>query len=220
MGLLPKLLPAGFLRKMSYPAMRTVLLTLALLTTTAAAAPPARRAELTKGGGRFHLEGAGGLAADFARALPMLRGFAGYEGWALKDINKPRGGRKKAYMISINGLKYEPARERFRFFYSFKRLFKGKYVLNLRVENRLDEKPPRLIAKLETPTRMVKDVRVELIFHFPKEEGNLDVELKAEAASHWIFYHLVPLRLLRANAEDRVLTVFENADRKFAAAGP
>ncbi|MFH2201632.1 MAG: hypothetical protein ABIJ96_00810 [Elusimicrobiota bacterium] len=207
--------------------MRRLPLTAAGLLLLLCAPLEAASARLTKSDGRFHLTGAGPISVNFIRALPVLRGFADYEKWALRDINEPRAGREKAYMISIDGLRYEAAHRRFRFDYSFSRYFKGSHSLTLLVEDRLDEKPPRLIAKLETPTRLVQDVRCELTFH-PSDKvpgmlskrtdspEHLDIELTAEARSHWLFYYLVPLRLLRGNTEDRVLKVFENADRRFS----
>ena len=190
-------------------------LTLAALLLANSLPACAASAALTKDNGVFRLTGQGRIPAPLGALFPMLTEYSEYPRWALQNINRPREGRKKGYFLSIEGLDYDKDRETFKLLLSIRLFFKGKHSLSLSVTNRLNQTPPQLSFELARPTRLVFDAVATLTLHEAENGRAAEATLDARAKTHWALYHLAPFRVLRANAEDRVLIVLENAVNRF-----
>jgi hypothetical protein len=195
------------------PALFAFSISLTLFASPSSAEPAAR---LTKNKGTFQLTGEGVIPASMHTALPVLEDYATYAEWALKNINKPRKGKKKKYFLKIEELNHQTGTKEFALQLGLKLFFKGKHTLRLSAENGLNQSPPYISFRLTQPTRLVSfaDVKVTL----DETEGGraIHAKLNGRAKTHWAFYYLVPLRMLRANAEDRVMTVLENAIQRIS----
>lgn len=173
-------------------------------------------ARLIKEGGGYRLLGVAKIPVALDAALPAIRDVAAYPDWAWENINTRRGGQEGGYLVTLHPLGVEPGKNLIRVRYALNRFFKGERRFSLRYIAALtgQEGVPTLAMTILRPTHLVKELSGEIRFYpIPGEEA-FYIHFVGRSKLHWAVYYLIPLRFVRVDAEERVLTVLENAARR------
>ena len=176
-------------------------------------------AKLVKDGGHYRLLGIAKIEMPLAKALPAIRDVATYPEWAWEGINTRRNGNSGKYLVQLKPLTVESEKNLIRVSYHLNRFFKGKRRFGMRYITALTGKEgvSTLAMTIAKPTRLVKELSGEIRF-FPIEgEEAFYIHFVGRTKVHWAIYYLIPLRFVRIDAEERVLTVLENAAKRVTA---
>jgi len=181
----------------------------------ARSAPAWPHARLSKDGGSYRLLGIAKIDAPLSDALAIVRDVAGYPDWAWEGINTRRGGEGE-YLVHLERLEIEPGENLIRVRYHLNRFFKGERRFSMRYAAALDGKEavPTLAMTLARPTPFVRELSGEIRFYPVEGEDAFFVHFMGRTKIHWAVYWLIPTAFVRTDAEERVLTVLENAAKR------
>ncbi len=173
-------------------------------------------ARLIKDGRSYRLLGIAKVEMPLEKALPAIRDIASYPDWTWERINKRRGGKSGRYLVHLEPLKVELEKNLIHVRYHLNRFFKGKRHFGMRYIAALtgEEEVSTLAMTIRKPTKLVKELSGEIRFYPIEGEDAFYIHFVGRTKVHWAIYYLIPLRFVRVDAEERVLTVLENAVRR------
>jgi hypothetical protein len=171
---------------------------------------------LDKLGGSYRLLGTAKVEGSLDDALRIVADVERYPEWAWENINTLRGGRKGRYLVHLEPLKIESENSLIRVRYHLNRFFKGKRRFAMRYIAALSgrEAVPTFAMTLAKPTFFVRELSGEIRFYPVEGEEAFYVHFVGRTKIHWAVYYLIPTRFVRRDAEERVLTVLDNAARR------
>jgi len=175
-------------------------------------------ARLIKNRGYYRLRGITKVSVPLKGALPVIGDVAEYPNWAWKRINTRRKGATGRYLVNLHPLIVEPQKNIIQVRYHLNRFFKGKRRFRMRYITALtgEEAVPTFAMTIKTTTRLVKELSGEVRFYPVEGEEAFYIHFTGRIKVHWAIYYLIPLRFIRVDAEERVLTVLENAALRVA----
>jgi len=165
---------------------------------------------LSKKDGRFALDVRETLPGPFAKLRPILADFAGYPAWMLKDINARPGKPGKKFFFDVTSLRYEPAGSYFSAGIRLNAFFGGDYRMDMNVLDEFAAPEPKLTTSLRKASMLVVEMSGDFRFADVPGTAETRVVFHGEARTHWVFYYLLPLSVLRENVEERVGILIDN----------
>ena len=164
----------------------------------------------------FNLEAWVVIPMKFKESMSIVRDYASYESWVLKEINNRRYGEKGKYFVDIMSLSYVPDKKWFDTKVKMNLLFKGNYKMDLLVLDDLDDvKDPKFTLKMKEPSKLAKDVKGTFYFIVPSgDEPYYIVYFTGKTEVNWALYNFLPLALVQSEVVERVYTLLENIQYK------
>lgn len=159
----------------------------------------------------FNLETLAIIPMDYKTALAVVRNYASYNDWALKNINIRRNGDKAKYFVDINELIYDAKNKLFDTRVKMNRIISGNYKLDLLILDSLDdESNPNFTLKMKAPSKLAKDVQGTFHFLVPKGADYFVIYFAGKTEVNWAIYNFLPIPIIRTEVLERVDTLLEN----------
>jgi len=159
----------------------------------------------------FNVETLAYVPVNYERGINVIKDFAKYNEWVLKDINVRRNGEKGKYFVDIDSMAFV---EKGKYFYtrvSMNTIFKGLYSLDLMIDDQTDNKSaPKLILKMRSASNITKAMSGDFYFVVIPGEPYFLIYFSGKSEVNWAIYNFLPLALLRSELLERVYTLLEN----------
>jgi hypothetical protein len=164
----------------------------------------------------YNLETFAVIPMRYKEALKVIKDFANYNNWVLKDVNVRRNGEKGKYFVDVLSLTYLPDKKWYDTRVKMNSLFTGNYRLDLLVIDNLDDvKNPNFELRMREPSRLAKDVHGVFYFIVPTEDQPYCLlYFTGRSEVHWVIYKFLPLAVIQTQVMERIHTFLENIQFK------
>ncbi|MFA5138497.1 MAG: hypothetical protein WC728_04625 [Elusimicrobiota bacterium] len=150
------------------------------------------------------------VPGELQKAIPMAKDFSSYKDWVLQRINERRDG-KGRYLVDIQSMEHFKEEGLLKVWVRFNVLFKGRYFLRLRIDDRLsDPLAPYLGLKLNKPTKLAPKGQGYFKLYAPHGSKEFVVYFYGDAKPHWAIYYLLPLSVFQSEAVGRIQAILDN----------
>ena len=178
---------------------------------------------LYKKQGAFNIETIAVVPVTYEGALPIIKNYASYNDWVLKDANVRRDGEKGKYFFDINSLRYFTEKDQ-RFLelnVSMTKISKGNFSLKLLIQDSTNLRPVSFFSlKMNEPSDLAKNVEGTFKFIMPPNIPYFIIFFTGKAEVGWVYYKFLPINLIRSQFVERIYTILENIQFKAESVKP